>query len=158
MELSIKKKTSNELLNKLKTYCYSFGIPKIILTNNGTEVKNKEIENFCNVNAIFHQFSPPYDPKVNGAVEALYQQTQKIIFSNFYINHENFDLEEVLLNSINYHNNNTHTSTLKKPIEIRDTTDINVINEVNDNIFNRISKMLKNKKKSFRKRKLYIDL
>ena len=66
------KKTSNELLNKLKTYCYSFGIPKIILTNNGTEVKNKEIENFCNVNAIFHQFSPPYDPKVNGAVEALH--------------------------------------------------------------------------------------
>ena len=53
--------TKLESLYKLKI--------RIIRTDNGTEFKNHNMENFCNLRGIVQQFSAPYVPQMNGVVE-----------------------------------------------------------------------------------------
>ena len=43
-------KTADEVLRAIKTYCYTDGFPKMILTDNGKEFKNKKMKAFCKEN------------------------------------------------------------------------------------------------------------
>ena len=49
-------------------------------------------------------------------------------------NKKDFNLDEVLLNSIYYHNKNVHISTNCKPVKIKYIDNIEIIQSVNDNI------------------------
>ncbi|KAD5318304.1 hypothetical protein E3N88_18250 [Mikania micrantha] len=53
--------TKLESLYKLKV--------RILRTDNGTEFKNHNMENFCNLRGIVQQFSAPYVPQMNGVAE-----------------------------------------------------------------------------------------
>ena len=62
----------------------------------------------------------------------------------YYTNEEeDFNLEESLLKAIDYHNSNEHSTTKYKPIDLRDTNDINLINNVKENMEKIIGKALK---------------
>ena len=54
-------------------------------------------------------------------------------------------MEDTLLTILNFHNNTVHTSTKHKPIDLRDSTNIELINEVNGNMKKVISKSIKYK-------------
>ena len=54
-------------------------------------------------------------------------------------------MDDILLKSINNHNNNMHISTNYKPIEIRDVDNIDIINIVNKNIEKNILHAIKYK-------------
>ena len=56
-----------------------YGIPKRIITNNGTNVNNTMITALCEQFKIQHHNSSPYRPKMNGAVEAANKNIKKII-------------------------------------------------------------------------------
>ena len=47
-----------------------YGIPKRIITDNGTNLNNTMIMKLCMQFKIKHHNSSPYRPKMNGAVEA----------------------------------------------------------------------------------------
>ena len=48
----LKAKSADEVLTGFKRYCYTYGFPKKILTDNGKEFANKKMEAFCEENRI----------------------------------------------------------------------------------------------------------
>ena len=58
---------------------YRYGIPEIIITNNGTNLNNTMIIELCTQFKIQHHNSSPYRPKMNGTVEAANKNIKKII-------------------------------------------------------------------------------
>ena len=88
------------------------------------------------LNNIKHIYSKPYSPKSNGAVEASHKQIKRLVFDKYYTSNEKeeFDLEDAVLSAVNYHNNTIHSTTKYKPFDLRDTSDLNIINKVNENI------------------------
>ena len=128
-------KSSTEILVALRKYIESFGLCKKLQTDNGLEFKNILITNYCIENNIERLYSPPYHPQANGAVEAAHKIVQKFINDYFYtLSEEEFSIDLAILDAINYHNNTKHSSTLFTPLEIKDITDIDKINEVISNM------------------------
>ncbi|XP_058080628.1 uncharacterized protein LOC131228778 [Magnolia sinica] len=58
---------------------YRHGIPKGILTDNGTPFKNKGMKKLCQKFGIHLSFSTPYYPLVNGLAEAFNKMIVKIL-------------------------------------------------------------------------------
>ena len=94
-----------------------------------------------------HVFSKPYTPKSHGAVEAVHKQIKNHVLTEFYINNpEDFFWGKFCwMNVINFHNNNEHSSTKYKPIDLRDTHDKELIENVNKNMANTINNAIKYK-------------
>lgn len=63
------KENSECVLLSLKKFCAIFGLPKIIVTDNGTSFVSTSFEHFCKVNLIEHKTSPQYHPQSNGIAE-----------------------------------------------------------------------------------------
>lgn len=62
--------TSKAVIMKLCEFMSSFGIPKIIASDNGTAFASKELKDFCLLNNIIQYFSPVYHPMSNGQAES----------------------------------------------------------------------------------------
>ena len=58
---------------------YRYGIPEIIITNNGTNLNNTMIIELCTQFKIQHHNSSPYRPKMNGVMEATNKNIKKIL-------------------------------------------------------------------------------
>ena len=63
-----------QVRDKVKTFVRSaqkeFGLPiKKMRSNNGTEFKNTQVEEFLDEEGIKHEFSAPHTPQQNGVVE-----------------------------------------------------------------------------------------
>ncbi|XP_028242244.1 uncharacterized protein LOC114420585 [Glycine soja] len=56
-----------------------YGLPRKIITDNGTNLNNKMMGEMCEEFKIQHHNSTPYRPKMNGAVEAANKNIKKII-------------------------------------------------------------------------------
>lgn len=54
----------------------TFGIPKTLVSDNGTQFTSFQFERFLKENGIYHKFSAPYHPATNSMVER-YVQTFK---------------------------------------------------------------------------------
>jgi len=133
------------ILTVLKQFVYSFGKPEILQSDNGSEYKNDIISTFCSENNIKQIFSSPYRPSTNGVVEVSHKEIRRHVIMEFIKNEEDFDINNVILDAINIHNNNTHTTTKYKPIELFSNTSEEVFNEASNNI----DKAFKNKNTYF---------
>ena len=132
-------KTADEVLIALRKYILSFGKFKKLQIDNGLEFRNTIIKNFCIENDIERIFSPPYQPQANGAVEDVHKTIQKFINDYFYTSDgKNFSIEKAILDAIEYHNFTKHSSTKYIPWDLKDTTDIKLIEEVKNNIKNTV--------------------
>jgi len=56
-----------------------FGIPKVIITDNGANLNSNLMKEVCQQFKITHRNSTPYRPKANGAVEAANKNIKKIL-------------------------------------------------------------------------------
>ena len=54
-----------------------FGIPQIIVSDNGSQFTSSEFEFFCAQNDIQHKRSPPYRPASNGQMERMVRALKK---------------------------------------------------------------------------------
>ena len=69
--IPIKKKTASTVCDAYRNHIYcTFGGRARILTDNGTEFKNKEIEELCKQLNVKRVYSPVYTPEANGRLEA----------------------------------------------------------------------------------------
>jgi transposase InsO family protein len=65
--------TSHIVIQCLRSCFARFGIPDIIVTDNGTCFVSEEFQAFLNLNGIYHVTSAPYHPASNGLAERAVQ-------------------------------------------------------------------------------------
>ena len=111
----LKTKEAAEVLKKIEMFIESFGKCKILQVDNGTEFKNKLLEGYCKENNIKLIHSSPYHPQTNGVCEVVHKEIRKYIYTEFFKNKNNFNVEDELFNKIKIHNNKIHSSTKRTP-------------------------------------------
>ena len=133
-------KDSNNVFKAIKEFTYTLGIPNILQTDNGLEFLNKELTDFCNKHNIAFIQPPARNPKCNGIVEVSHKEIRNHVLTKYALNEDNdADLKDILLEACYIHNNNVHTSTKKKPIDLIKNTDKDIYLEVLENIKNSLS-------------------
>jgi len=65
--------TSEKTIEKLRSVFATHGLPKQIVTDNGTSFTSDKFQEFVKKNGIKHTFSTPYHPATNGQVERAVQ-------------------------------------------------------------------------------------
>ena len=70
MAVPISNKNSEPICDAYRDHIYcTFGESSRILTDNGSEFKNKEMQQVCETLGVKHIFSPIYMPELNGHLE-----------------------------------------------------------------------------------------
>ena len=65
--------TSSQTITVLRQVFSAFGIPKQLVSDNGTQFTSAELGMFCQANAINHVRTAPYHPASNGLTEYFVQ-------------------------------------------------------------------------------------
>ena len=134
MSFPVVNNNAENALNCFKEFCILKGYPKILQSDNGVEYKNNLFEKFCTDHNIKHIFSSPYHPQSNGVVEVAHKEIKKNVIIDFSKHPENFNLKTSLLEAVEIHNNNIHTTTLYRPVELFENTDEEIYLKVIENI------------------------
>ncbi|GBM54995.1 hypothetical protein AVEN_248901-1, partial [Araneus ventricosus] len=71
--------TSSTIIKALNQYFARFGIPKIILTDNGTNLRSNEIDSFFSELQIEHRKTSIYFPQSNGTCERSHRSLKESI-------------------------------------------------------------------------------
>ena len=61
--------TSSETVRKLQEVFGRFGVPEILVSDNGTAFTSADFSDFCKQNIILHLWSSPFHPQSNGQAE-----------------------------------------------------------------------------------------
>lgn len=73
-------KTASSVVSALKThFISSFGVPALIISDNGREFTSNEFAAFCTDVGIDHKFTTSYHPQANGMVERIHR-TMRVAF------------------------------------------------------------------------------
>ena len=134
MSFPVVNNTANNALTCLKEFCILKGYPKILQSDNGVEYKNHLFDKLCTEHNINHIFSSPYHPQTNGVVEVAHKEIKKTVIIDYSKHPENFNLKASLLEAVEIHNNNIHTTTQYRPIELFENTDEEIYEKVIENI------------------------
>ena len=92
----LKTKEAEDVLKKIEIYMENFGKCKILQVDNGKELKNKVLEKYCHENNIKLVHSSPYHPQTNGVCEVVHKEIRKYIYTEFFKNKNNFNIEDEL--------------------------------------------------------------
>ena len=139
----LKNKSADLVLAKIKSFIRSNGTCDIFQTDNGKEFNNQILKIYLENNKIKFLRSTPYHPQSNGCCEAVHKEIKNFLILNKEKQKEKFDIEVSIEDAIDFHNNRKLKSTGYKPIEIKDTTDENIINEVIENIIKSMKRKVK---------------
>lgn len=74
----IKTKSAADVLTFLENLCMRFGYPRVLITDQGRELCNKEMNEFCVVNGIDQRVTSAYCPQSNGLTERTNQTNKKV--------------------------------------------------------------------------------
>jgi len=92
-----------------------YGLPRKIITNNGTNLNNKMMGEMCEEFKIQHHNFTPYRPKMNGAVEATNKNIKKII-QKMTVSYK--DWHEMLIFTLHGYRTSVRTSTGATPFSL----------------------------------------
>ena len=107
--------TSNATLVKLKKLFSSFGLPDVIVSDNGTQFTSHLFQSYCLKNGIQHIRTAPFHPQSNGQAER-FDDTFKRAISK--LNGEEILPESVLIFLQTYRSTPSSTLNNKSPAEI----------------------------------------
>lgn len=69
--------TSERTIEILRSVFARYGLPQIMVTDNGTQFTSTEFQEFVNQNGIVHKRSAPYHPSTNGQAERFVQSLKQ---------------------------------------------------------------------------------
>ncbi|XP_019414554.1 PREDICTED: uncharacterized protein LOC109326310 [Lupinus angustifolius] len=92
-----------------------YGLPGKIIKNNATNLNNKMMTDICSEFKIKYHTSPPYRPKMNGAVEAANKNIKKIVQKMVVTNK---DWHEMLPFALHGYRTSVRTSTGATPYSL----------------------------------------
>lgn len=107
--------TSSTIIKALNNYFARFGLPKIILSDNGTNFCSEEIENFFSDLKIEHRKTSIYFPRSNGTVEKAHKLLKESLAALSQKTYEWSD--RLLFFKLNY-NNSIHSVTKFSPAQL----------------------------------------
>ena len=91
---------------------------KMLYSDNGTEFKNSDVQNWSEGEGIVQKFNIPYTPRDSGEVEA-FNRTIKLILTMMKITYPDKSTENLLHVAISvYNTEREHTSTRYIPIKL----------------------------------------
>lgn len=107
---------SLDVVSKLIQFFSCYGVPKRIVTDNGTEFKNTNLKNLLALHKIEIHFTTPENPKSNGMIERLHST----LLEHIRLLKEQFQdsIENQTLYAILAYNNTIHSATKQRPIDI----------------------------------------
>ena len=71
--------TSERTIDTLRTMFARYGLPQIIVTDNGSQFTSAEFQEFVHKNGITHKCSAPYHPSTNGQAERFVQTLKQAV-------------------------------------------------------------------------------
>lgn len=110
--------SSAAVIGKLYEFMSRFGVPKTIVSDNGTAFCSREFELFCATNGISHMTSPVYHAPSNGQAESLVKIVKKGIKSCLMSSHSAKDSSVRLLKYLMDYRNSVHTATGLSPAQL----------------------------------------
>lgn len=106
--------TSMTTIKTLRILFSRYGVPKMIVSDNGPQFTSEEFQQFCNNNNVKHVRSTPYHPKTNGLVERAVQTFK----NRFQASKSVQDLDLRLANFLFSYRNTPHATTGRSPAEL----------------------------------------
>lgn len=77
--VSMKDTTSHTTVVELRKIFSRYGVPIVLVSDNGPQLTSEEFSVFMKSNGINHSFTAPYHPATNGAVENAVKSVKKSI-------------------------------------------------------------------------------
>lgn len=109
-----KTTTSAWCIAKLKDLFVDFGLPDVLVSDNGRQFVSKEFSSFLQQNGVVHKTSAPYHPSTNGQAERFVQTVKKTLHT---MDTETGSLQDKIL-KIKYQLRRTpNTASGKSPYE-----------------------------------------
>ena len=126
IEYILKNKKSETVLANFTNFINTNGKYAKLHTDNGKEFVNQLLINYYNKSGIIMIHGRPYHPQSQGCIESFNKGIKKILETLYLENNKNFILSSMLLDVLYIYNNNKHSSTKFKPIELFYTIDENI--------------------------------
>jgi hypothetical protein len=105
--------TTTKTISVLRSLFASYGLPKELVSDNGTQFTAYEFKTFLKNNGVKQTLTPPYHSASNGAAERLVQ-TFKLSFNK----NDNLNDEHKLTNFLFAYRNTPHQSTGQTPAQL----------------------------------------
>lgn len=109
--------TTKAVITKLSDFMSRFGMPTIIVTDNGTSFASQEFANFCKLNEISHLFSPVYHAMSNGQAESFVKIIKKGI-NSILISGNKDDFQNRLSKYLFDYRNSVNSTTETSPAQL----------------------------------------
>ena len=103
---------SNKTVEVLRSLFARYGLPKTIVTDNGTQLTSSVFEYFCRNNGISHKRSASYHPSTNGEAERFVRSFQTGMKTT------TGDVQITLCNFLMHYRSSPHVVTGKTPAEM----------------------------------------
>ena len=139
----LKNKNADLVVAKIKSFIRYNGTCQIFQTDNGKEFNNILLKTYLENNNIKYLRSAPYHPQSNGCCEAVHKEIKNYLLRAKELQKDSFDLEISLEDAIDFHNNRKLKSTGFKPIEIKDCSNEELIDQINKNIIKSMKRKIK---------------
>ncbi|GBM63979.1 Transposon Tf2-8 polyprotein [Araneus ventricosus] len=107
--------TSSTIIKALNQYFARFGIPKIILRDNGTNLRSNEIDSFFFELQIEHRKTSIYFPQSNGTCERSHRSLKESIAA---LSEQVYEWSDCLLYFKLHYNNSIHSVTQFSPAQL----------------------------------------
>lgn len=111
-------KESLEVFSKIRNFIETFGPSKYLVTDNGRELKNKTLKQFCENNNIKLLHGLPYRPHSQGVVERVHQIIEKGLYAQKLELKNKYNLDYALREVIKNKNNSYSKIINSSPNEI----------------------------------------
>lgn len=108
---------SRAVIGKLIDLMSRVGIPKVLVSDNGTSFTSQEFQHFCSLNGIKHICSPPYHPSSNGQAESFVKIIKKGLKS-IILNENKAPVQEKIFKFLFDYRNSKNSTTEKSPAEL----------------------------------------
>lgn len=110
----MKNITAKETIIKCREIFATFGLPRVLVSDNGTTFTSLEFQNFLRENGIIHKRTALYHPATNGLAER-FVQTLKQALRKLYCDGEN--IQTMLQRALFNYRLMSHSETMKIPAE-----------------------------------------
>jgi transposase InsO family protein len=104
--------TSQATIQALREVFSRYGLPEILVSDNGPQFVSRELENFCSQNGILHRTSAAYKPATNGQAERVVQ-ILKVALRQAAVTKQNVDI--LLARYLMMYRNTPHCTTGESP-------------------------------------------